>query len=332
MFLASPGDLQGERRIARVVVDEFNKLWADELGYHVELVGWEDTVSVWGRPQATINKDLARCEFFIGMMWKRWGTPPSTDGPYTSGFQEEFEIAVGSRRDTGKPEISLLFKEVDSEALRDPGDELKKVLEFKRKIIAEKEILFESFNEAEFEKKIRACVTTYIKRLRSEEAGIASEKTQVARPAGDATPIVPATEPTSPEAPPQRPLFDEGSQFLHQFVGKTDNVPANLSAVEIARFRLLGTVVSDSGNDDASLGVHDANILFIARASLLLSYGEKIGLIDSALNAYSSENYPLWHWYAETNGFDRKLLSAAELLKVIDERGAVVHEEPLLRH
>jgi hypothetical protein len=37
VFLASPGDLQDERRAAKAVVEEFNKLWADNLGYHVEL-------------------------------------------------------------------------------------------------------------------------------------------------------------------------------------------------------------------------------------------------------------------------------------------------------
>jgi hypothetical protein len=57
VFLASPGDLSDERRAAKAVVDEFNKLWADTLGYHVELVGWEDTVSRYGRPQELINQD-----------------------------------------------------------------------------------------------------------------------------------------------------------------------------------------------------------------------------------------------------------------------------------
>ena len=61
VFLASPGDLQDERRVARAEVDDFNKLWADRSGYHVELIGWEDTVTTFGRPQATINRDLEQC-------------------------------------------------------------------------------------------------------------------------------------------------------------------------------------------------------------------------------------------------------------------------------
>jgi hypothetical protein len=106
VFLASPGDLQDERRAAKSVVDEFNKLWADKLGYHVELVGWEDTVSRFGRPQEIINQDLERCEYFVGMIYRRWGTPPGASSRYSSGFEEEFETSVLRRSSSGKPEIS----------------------------------------------------------------------------------------------------------------------------------------------------------------------------------------------------------------------------------
>jgi hypothetical protein len=116
VFLASPGDLQDERRAAKTVVDEFNKLWADALGYHVELVGWEDTISQYGRPQATINQDLERCEVVVGMIWKRWGTSPSKAGPFTSGFEEEFETSLKKRRTSGRPELALFFKEIDNES------------------------------------------------------------------------------------------------------------------------------------------------------------------------------------------------------------------------
>ena len=75
-FLASPGDLTDERRAAKQVIDELNEQWGEYLGSHVELVGWEETVAGIGRPQAIINRDLERCEVFVGMLWKRWGTPP----------------------------------------------------------------------------------------------------------------------------------------------------------------------------------------------------------------------------------------------------------------
>jgi hypothetical protein len=163
VFLASPGDLPDERRAAKSVADEFNALYAEEFGYQVELVGWEDTVSVYGRPQATINRELERCDLFVGLMWKKWGTPPDVSGPYSSGFEEEYETSVHRRLSVGRPEISLLFKEIDPEFLRDPGPDLEKVLAFKNKLIAEKKILFESFSDiGELEKKIHRCISKYV--------------------------------------------------------------------------------------------------------------------------------------------------------------------------
>ena len=74
IFLASPGDLEEERIAIRDIVLEINESWANPLGYHIDLVAWEETVAGYGRPQHLINKDLDQCDLFIGMIWKRWGT------------------------------------------------------------------------------------------------------------------------------------------------------------------------------------------------------------------------------------------------------------------
>jgi Domain of unknown function (DUF4062) len=171
IFLASPGDLNEERRLAKSIVDEINSLWADSTGYHIELVGWEDTVTSLGRPQATINRDLERCELFVGMIWKRWGTPPDTSGIYTSGFEEELQTSINTNKSKGKPSLSLLFKQVDSDSLRDPGDQLKKVLALRESLIAKKELYFEEFGDIkDFEKKFRRCIVRYVQGLRTLDA------------------------------------------------------------------------------------------------------------------------------------------------------------------
>ena len=79
------------------------------------------------------------------MIWKRWGTPPDTGGIYSSGFEEELETSIANRKSRGKPDISLLFKQIDQETLRDPGDQLKRVITLKESIIAKKELYFEEF-------------------------------------------------------------------------------------------------------------------------------------------------------------------------------------------
>ncbi|MGE0680690.1 MAG: hypothetical protein AB7P69_07260 [Candidatus Binatia bacterium] len=61
IFLASPGDLQEERRRAREVVDELNSSLGRPLDIFVDLLGWEDTRPGYGRPQGQINRDLDKC-------------------------------------------------------------------------------------------------------------------------------------------------------------------------------------------------------------------------------------------------------------------------------
>jgi hypothetical protein len=303
VFLASPGDLQDERRIAKSIVDEFNNLWADPLGYHVELVGWEDTVSVYGRPQETINQDLRRCEYFIGMMWRRWGTPPARKGRYTSGFEEEFRLSMESRASDGRPEISLFFKNVDENQLRDPGDELKKVLAFKKEIISKKTLLFETFDgAADIGEKIRRCITRYVQKLQETEASELSNESQ-ARPTDENVPQ--GHQPAPVTQPPQS---DEGIEFLRQLASRMerDSEDTNhpIDALDIARLRLLGTIRGFHGNDDQTLGVHDANILYSRRDELQLSRPELLGLVDTGAALFSTENAPFWHWLSATgDGF-----------------------------
>jgi hypothetical protein len=306
VFLASPGDLSDERKAAKLVVDEFNALLAEEFGYQVELVGWEDTVSVFGRPQATINRELERCELFVGLMWKHWGTPPDINGPYTSGFEEEFKRSVERRLASGCPEISLFLKEIDPEFLRDPGVELKKVLAFKNQLIAEKTILFETFSDIrDFETKLRRCITAYIRNLRAEELARVSGQSQAPTTDGEMS----QTEETANRAS-DTPLSVEGAQFLRDFISKTEHTTEQepLLGVEIARFRLLSFIVKSHGNDESSLGVHDANLIFTKGGHFKLGLPELRGLVNSGLDHYSQENVPLWRWIAAIDGFANNAL------------------------
>lgn len=293
IFLASPGDLKTERRAAKSVVDEHNQNWADHFGHQVELVAWEDTLSESGRPQATINRDMERCEFFIGVLWKRWGTPPGNGSDFSSGFAEEFQMSLDNNQAKGAPEIGLYFKKVHDDLLRDPGIELKKVLAFKERMRAEQRILFDEFcSVEEFKTKINRRIVRWAQELESKEAderapGIRS------RPSEDESPI--QTE----EAPAATtPLTVEGNQFLQDLLSGS---ASEIEAADVARFRLLSDIIGNQTNDAEYLGVHDANILFARRSSLDLSMREKAGLVDAGLVHYLSGVAPLWYWLAQTH-------------------------------
>ena len=304
-FLASPGDLQDERKAVHDVVDAFNECWADEFGYQIELLGWEDTVAGVGRPQQIINREVDRCGLFIGLMWKRWGTPPDKDGKFSSGFHEEFERSMDRRERSGSPEIALFFKKIPDGYMEDPGDDLRRVLDFQNTIIAEKKLLFQKFSAIQdMEKLVWKCLAAHVIRVR--EADAASEPKEDAKPAD--------SEPEKQEAEKQSsdssPFSVEGFTFLKNFVDRIgrEDALADLSAPDVARFRLLANSISMRGNQEMALGAHDINVLFSAYVEgMKLGETETRCLARLGFQHLSNENVPLWCWYSNLSHYQYHL-------------------------
>lgn len=304
IFLASPGDLGEERRLIKETEDELNSVVASHLGFRIELKGWEDTISGVGRPQSIINQELDLCELFIGVMYKRWGSAPSRDGRYTSGFEEEFERSLERRANTGKPEIALYFKKIAPEFLTDPGSDLQKVQAFRDRIKDDKTILYEEFSDPyDLQRRVRLKIQKYLAELArasaeeeaEEQAGKRQEEDRVQRPQDEDA---------------SRSLFSsEGHKFLTDLLQKahsTDSV-RDIETWEIARFRLLANVLKKAGNDSPRLGVHDANIVF-ENKQRRLGPQEINALLECGLQHMRSENVPIWHWYKAAGGSSKPTL------------------------
>lgn len=107
IFIATPGDLMPERRALVDVVTQVNMIKAHPVGFHFEILGWENTLPGNGRPQSLINEEIKKCDLFIMVLWEHWGTP---SGRYSSGTEEEFYEAKSLYQSTGKPECWLFFK------------------------------------------------------------------------------------------------------------------------------------------------------------------------------------------------------------------------------
>ena len=102
IFLASSSELKEDRDAFRIFLsvenDRFHK-----KGIYLELVQWEyflDTISDT-RLQDEYNKALKACDIVVSLFFTR-------AGKYT---QEEFDAALKSFRETGKPKIYTYFKE-----------------------------------------------------------------------------------------------------------------------------------------------------------------------------------------------------------------------------
>lgn len=167
VFVASPGDLRQEREILKREVERVNKILGKRIGWQIEVLGWEDTLPGFARPQALINKDVTICDLFIGMLWKRWGT--DTD-KYSSGFEEEFSIAHERRSTSDRPEIWLYFKQVDEELCKDPGEQLQKALAFREEQKQKKELLYKEFpDETAFSMLIHDALSAFLLELHNKE-------------------------------------------------------------------------------------------------------------------------------------------------------------------
>src|SRR5690242_12370068 len=105
VFIGSPGDVVEERQATRKAVDRVNRT-LKTIGWQIGLRGWEDTLPGHGRPQELINADVHACKLFIGLLYARWGSP---SGKFSSGFEEEYRLALELRKQQGAPEIWLFF-------------------------------------------------------------------------------------------------------------------------------------------------------------------------------------------------------------------------------
>jgi len=149
IFIASPGDLRKERKQFPRILEKINKLKAHGMGVHLEAVGWEEKAPGMGRPQEQINKDVETCNLFVMLLWKRWGTPPDEKSQYSSGTEEEYYVAKGLYDRDKAPDIYLYFRQVPEAMMADPGEQLRKVLDFRKKIEAERVLLFKQYNGVE---------------------------------------------------------------------------------------------------------------------------------------------------------------------------------------
>ncbi len=184
VFIASPGGLDQERRAFKETLSEYNDVDAVERGALFLPVGWELTLPGCGRPQALINQDIEKCDYFVLMLWDRWGSPTDSGDPpkYTSGIEEEYHVALRCFEDHAKPmrQLVVLFKSVDLRQFSDPGPQFQKVLDFKTKLEGEKKLLFDTFDDIDsIKQKLRRNVSAW---LRDHERGITGKVTEPEHP------------------------------------------------------------------------------------------------------------------------------------------------------
>ena len=164
VFIASPGGLEPEREAFRDLLREYNETEAVPRGALFVPVGWEDTPGGIGRPQGLIDQEVRTCDFFVLVLHDRWGSPPDDEGRFTSGSEEEFSLAVELARDGSMKQVLVLFKGVPVNQLSDPGPQLTRVLDFRRKLERERGHLYRTFDDlASFRRVLRQHLAAWLR-------------------------------------------------------------------------------------------------------------------------------------------------------------------------
>ena len=149
VFIASPGGLEAERRAFGECVDELNAGFGEGADIEFKALGWENTLASTGRrSQSVINQEIDRCDIFILTMHVRWGQE-APDSGYSSYTEEEFHRALVRFKETNAPEIFVLFKSIPTLMRADPGEQLQKVLDFRKGLEDTRQVLYREYNEPE---------------------------------------------------------------------------------------------------------------------------------------------------------------------------------------
>ncbi len=302
VFLASPGDLQVEREIVRSCVERVNKILARRVGWQIELLGWEDTLPGYSRPQALINKDVDSCDLFLGVLWRRWG---QHTGKYSSGFEEEFTRARDRRAIEGKPEIWLFFKNVDEESRKDPGDQLKRVLKFKDEQVQLKELFFKEFDDSEkWGELINDDLIAYVLELAMVETPLESQ--EQSKILSTHQRVIDITEPVKNK---------EKVVYPSEIISLFDRVNQNLKSLTQVKFNIWdGTrlyLQTSAWFSKTHLGEvfgnHEINLVYLKRKDWEISESEREFLIRTFISDYY-DHRPGWYWLNDRNERDIDLV------------------------
>ena len=325
VFIASPSDLVDERRAIKEIADSLNAAFGREVGIQVQLLGWEDRLPGYGRPQAQINEDVDKADLFIGFLWRRWGSDPG-DPQYTSGFEEEFTRATTRREKVGIPEISLFFKAVDKQSMSDPGDQLKRVLEFRETVERSKKVLFRNFTDIpDWKEQTRELLQCHLLKLLSS--------TRISR--GQEQPQAPPTTSTTDANKPASGQKGDGvssaanQQIIRAWSEGLEAVkkgelsgfgkPKFLDKLIIARLGLAAGSLTNRDIEPDMPGAHLLNLLYKNRKHIELTRLESILVLRANL-ARTGDNQPGWFWLRKTS---LKLKKALVHLACNDEHATV---------
>ncbi len=156
VMIASPGDVEEEREIAREIILEWNAANSRRAKIALMPLSWKthSAPSFGRRPQAVINEQVAhKSDLLVAIFWTRLGSPT---GVAASGTVEEIEEHLKA----GKP-VMIYFSTAPVRLETVDQDQCRKLQEYREE--CKRRGLVETFDgPAEFESRFRTHLNTVI--------------------------------------------------------------------------------------------------------------------------------------------------------------------------
>ena len=183
VFVASPGDVTEERDTVALVVAEVRRMLATVVPYALEAVRWETHAwpDVGADAQDVINHEIGEFDIFVGVMWRRFGTPTKRAA---SGTDEEFKRAFSFYKKYGRPKIMFYFRR--SPFYPESSAELtqvRKVLQFQNDLEKLGVLYWTYIKPLEFERQFREHLVRQVLSLKPPESETVSISDEQPKPA-----------------------------------------------------------------------------------------------------------------------------------------------------
>jgi len=177
IFVAWPSDVEEERNRAKTVIKDLDRTFR-QRGFSLEMLDWREYVPAGaGNPEDIIIEATKphSWDIFIGLLWKRFGSPPRsenplinprTERPYDSGFEFEYELAYDLWKKKNRPHIMIYKSErLISQDEHDPA-QFNLLKSFIDGIVQRQEVLFKKYVSLnDFGKKLKNDLISVIENL-----------------------------------------------------------------------------------------------------------------------------------------------------------------------
>jgi CheY-like chemotaxis protein len=178
VFISSPGDVIPERRIVRVLINQLNEEFAEQV--FLTPIFWEDEPLLASDTFQAQIYPAHDADIYIGIFWSRLGSPlpdhiRRPDGSrYLSGSEYEFEDAMSGFQKKGRPEILVYRKTAepvvglnDRDLIMDRLQQKERLEEFVRKwfMTEDGESYIGAFHAFGTEENFELMISTHLRKL-----------------------------------------------------------------------------------------------------------------------------------------------------------------------